>query len=304
MYTLDIFSCIVFNSVIRSREEQSNVRYPTELDDAFFDNTGYRTEPQSPADIASPSSNVSPDSWLHGYNITTDLWRLLEHVTMKLHSHTKKKRSFLEVATNFETSPAASTLQAEVDRIYYGLPHHFRVINDITGDQTKDRYGFQAANITATVQLLRMILLASEQNTIEQRCQVVSEVVNAFMRIPISYLRAISSPLLHHLGGIGSILGGVLEEPLVGYQYQQVRTVLLSLAQLLENLDLGIHSIKSAQKLRDLVIQIDDHMASRAGSGVTSATTFSGPQNQDLQLPQNFLTEWPWKTGFMQFSGT
>lgn len=304
MYTLDIFSCIVFNSVIRSREEQSSVRYTTELDDAYFDNAGYKHEPQSPVDVTSPSSNVSPDSWIHGWNITTDLWRLLEHVTMKLHSHTKKKRSFLEVATNFETSPSSVTLQAEVDRIYYGLPRHFREIKDRTGDQSKDRYGFQAANITATVQLLRMVLLASEQNTIEQRCQVVSEVVNAFMRIPTSYLRAISSPLLHHLRGIGSVLGGVLEESLADYQYQQVRTVLLSLAQLLENLDIGIHSIKSAQKLRALVVQIDQHMTSRRGSAASTATMYPDPRDRDLQLPQDFLSEWPWKTGFMHFPAT
>ncbi|KAK7189533.1 C6 transcription factor [Paraphaeosphaeria sporulosa] len=300
MYTLDIFSCIVFNSVIRSREEQSVVRYPTELDDACFDNTGYRTEPQSPVDAISPSSSSSPDSWVHGWNIVTDLWRLLEHVTMKLHSHTKKKRSFLEIAANFEASPPTSKLQAEVNRIYFGLPYHFREIKERTGDQAKDRYGFQAANITATVQLLRMVLLASEQNTIEQRCQVVSEVVNAFMRIPSSYLRAISSPLLHHLSGIGSVLGGVLGEPLLDYQYQQVRTVLLSLAQLLENLDIGIHSVKSAQKLRALVVQIDEHMASR-GSAVSPATMYMDPHNRDLQLPQDVLSEWPWKSGFMHF---
>ncbi|CAO2649927.1 Nn.00g012190.m01.CDS01 [Neocucurbitaria sp. VM-36] len=304
MYTLDIFSCIVFNSLIRTREEQSNVRYPTELDDAFFDNAGYRGEPQTPLDIASPSSNVSPDSWLHGYNITTDLWRLLEHVTVKLHSRKKRKRTFLEVANNFETSPSAGTLQAEADRIYFGLPHHFLIISEMTGDQTRDLFGFQAANITATAQLLRMVLLASEQNTVEQRCQVVSEVVDAFMRIPSSYLRAISCPLLHHLGGIGSVLGGVLEESLSSYQYQQVRTVLLSLAQLLENLDLGIHSVQSAEKLRGLVVQIDNHMASQEGSEETAATTFLGAHNQDLQLPPNFLTEWPWKTGFMQNSAT
>lgn len=303
MYTLDIFSCIVFNSLIRTREEQSNVRYPTELDDAFFDNTGYRGEPQSPASIASPSSNVSPDSWLHGYNITTDLWRLLEHVTIKLHSHKKKKRTFLQVATNFETSPSAGTLQAEADRIYFNLPHHFVIINEMTGDQGRDLYGFQAANITATAQLLRMVLLASEQNTVEQRCQVVSEVVDAFMQIPSSYLRAISCPLLHHLGGIGSVLGSVLEESLSSYQYQQVRTVLLSLAQLLENLDLGMHSVQTAEKLRGLVIQIDEHMASQVGNESSTSTTFLGTRNRD-HSPQNFLTEWSWKTGFMQCSAT
>lgn len=98
-----------------------------------------------------------------------------------------------------------------------------------------------------------MVLLASEDNTIEQRCGVVSSVVHEFMRIPIAYLRAISSPLLHHLGSIGAVLGGVLEEKLTNHQYQIVRTVLLSLAQLLENLDIGHHSIQAAEKLRDLV---------------------------------------------------
>jgi hypothetical protein len=145
-----------------------------------------------------------------------------------------------------------------------------------------------------------MVLLASEQNTVEQRCQVVSEVVNAFMRIPSSYLRAISSPLLHHLLGIGSVLGGVLEEPLSDYQYQQVRTVLLSLAQLLENLDIGIHSIRSAQKLRALVAQIDEHMTSHRSGDSTSAV-YPEPNSIDLQLPEGVLSEWPWKLGFMHF---
>lgn len=298
MYTLDIFSCIVFNSMIRSRDRQSNVRYPTEIDDAFFDDTGYRSEPRSPHNASSPSSVVSPDSWLHGYNIVTDLWRLLEYVTMRLHSHASEDRPFLEVTAHFGASPSATTLQAEIDRIYYRLPHHFLVIGEMTGDKIKDLYGFQAANITATVQLLRMALLASEENTIDQRCQVVSEVVDAFVQIPSSYLCAISSPLLHHLSGIGSILGGVLQESLSDYQYQQVRTVLLSLAQLLENLEVGAHSVQCAQKLRDLVLRIDDHMASRTGRGFVS--TEEVPVSPHVvQLPEDFLSEWPWKTSFV-----
>lgn len=292
MYTLDIFSSIVFNSMIRSREQQSNVRYPTELDDAFFDNTGYRRDSQLPVDCSSPSNHGSPESWLHGYNIITDLWRLIEHVTVKLHSHNRKRRSFLEVTANFETSPSTTILQAEIDRIYYNLPQHFLVTEQMSGDRTKDLYGFQAANITATVQLLRMVLLASEENTIEQRCQVVSEVVNAFMRIPTSYLLAISSPLLHHLRGIGSVLGGVLEESLTSYQYQQVRTVLLSLAQLLENLDLGDHSVESAQKLRNLVTRIDDHMALRTDGDPTAIDAVPISPISGLHLPQDFLVQW------------
>ncbi|KAH7357460.1 fungal-specific transcription factor domain-containing protein [Pyrenochaeta sp. MPI-SDFR-AT-0127] len=291
MYTLDIFFSVVFDSMARSREQQSNVRYPTELDDAFFDNTGYRGDYQSPINCSSPSNHVSPDSWLHGYNIITDLWRLIEHVTVKLQRHTKRKRSYLEITADFETFPSAATIQVEIDRIYYNLPRHFLVTEEMSGDRTKDLYGFQAANITATVQLLRMVLLASEENTVEQRCRVVSEVVNAFMQIPISYLRAISSPLLHHLRGIGSILGGVLEESLNSYQYQQVRTVLLSLAQLLENLDFGNHSVQSAQKLRDLVTRIDHHMALRVDKDSTASDALPFSPISGLQLPHDFLFE-------------
>jgi hypothetical protein len=143
-----------------------------------------------------------------------------------------------------------------------------------------------------------MVLLASEDNTIEERCQVVSEVVDAFMRIPIAYLRAISSPLLHHLGSIGSVLGGVLEEPLSEYQYQQVRTVLLSLAQLLENLDIGMHSLEAARKLRDLVVQINSYMARIQDSDEASPSwSFPDSHAHSLQVPQTLLTEWPFKMG-------
>lgn len=180
----------------------------------------------------------------------------------------------------------------------------------------RDYYGFQAANITATVQLLRMMLLASETNSIEQRCKVVSEVVDVFMRVPVAYLRAISSPLLHHLAGIGSVLGGVLVEPFNEYQYQEVRTVLLSLAQLLENLNHGIHSTKVVKKLRNLVLEIDGHMTSlqHQSAGVDASRAVVATEHSSLQvpnssnwegtepciqLPAGLLVDWPWKSGFM-----
>jgi len=180
----------------------------------------------------------------------------------------------------------------------------------------RDCYGFQAANITATVQLLRMMLLASKTNSIEQRCKVVSEVVDVFMRIPVAYLRAISSPLLHHLAGIGSVLGEVLGKPFNEYQYQEVRTVLLSLAQLLENLNHGLHSTEVVRKLRNLVLQIDAHMISvqHQAAGIDASSTIVAPElslqhvprssewgatEHCIQLPPDLLIDWPWKSGFM-----
>lgn len=180
---------------------------------------------------------------------------------------------------------------------------------------SSDRYGFQAANITATVQLLR-ILLFSSRGGIEDRCKIASEVVEAFSHIPVAYLRAISSPLFHHLAGIGTVLGSVFEEPITDMEYQQVRVVLLALAQLLENLDHCIHSTPSAERLRNLVAQIDGYMKSRSEqilrphdltsqhSGQTPDQVFSQPYGPEVpqtipsEFTSDFFEEWLWTSAF------
>ncbi len=158
------------------------------------------------------------------------------------------------------------------------------------------------------------MLFASGGGTVAERCKIASEVVDAFTRIPVAYLRAISSPLLHHLAGIGAILGSVLEEPLSDTAYQQVRVVLLSLAQLLENLDHGIHSAINAQRLRNLVAQIDVYwnQLQICPDGETSAhpiSTSQGyhtPQHTDAlrtipsRLTTNIFEDWPWSLDLMQ----
>jgi hypothetical protein len=131
-------------------------------------------------------------------------------------------------------------------------------------DNTEDRYSFQAANIAGTVQLLRKFLFSAGGATIEQRCQVASEVVQAFALVPVACLRAISAPLLHHLAGIGSILGFFLEEPLSGSIYAQVRSVLLSMVQLLSSIDSGCKfNTDASERLRSLANRIDDFMQAK-----------------------------------------
>jgi hypothetical protein len=159
-----------------------------------------------------------------------------------------------------------------------------------------------------------MMLFASGGGTIEERCKIASEVVNAFTRIPVAYLRAISSPLLHHLAGIGAILGSVLEEPLSDIAYQQVRVVLLSLAQLLENLDHGIHSAINAQRLRDLVAQIDGYWNQlRIRSEGEPSPQLNSPNQKyhglrhtdalrtiPSQLTTSIFEDWPWNLDLIQ----
>ncbi len=94
------------------------------------------------------------------------------------------------------------------------------------GGGLEDKFSFQAANITATLQLVRMILFTSEDATVDQKCAIARDLLDSFAKVPAFYLRAISSPLLHHLAGIGSILGSVIEGPISESSYMQVRHVL------------------------------------------------------------------------------
>jgi hypothetical protein len=85
--------------------------------------------------------------------------------------------------------------------LYEQLPPVFKTTQPLTGILEKDLFGFQAANIAASLQLVRMVLFTTENSTVDQKCQIASEVINGFASVPVAYLRAISSPLLHHLAG-------------------------------------------------------------------------------------------------------
>ncbi|ETN42793.1 uncharacterized protein HMPREF1541_01951 [Cyphellophora europaea CBS 101466] len=296
MYTFEIYVSIVWNSVTRVREQQVNVAYTTEIDDELFSDRGYSSTLRPLVDLRqSPTSRpgqVASTSWLCGWNFTTDLYRVLEHVIASFGNRKRHQGSFpMELFVN-RSATSISSVRDVVMQQYTNLPYCFKVVSQLTCDPASDRFGFQAANITATVQLLRMMLFASGGGSIEDRCKIASEVIDAFTQIPVAYLRAISSPLLHHLAGIGSILGSVFEEPMSEHAYEQVRVVLLALAQLLENLEHGIHATKSAQRLRDLVAQIDDYMNSQRDQS----------SNLPTKLANEIMDEWPWNLDFMQLA--
>ena len=80
--------------------------------------------------------------------------------------------------------------------LYSALPLQFRETLPVTGDPAKDLFGFQSANIQATLQLLRMVLFAAEDRGVERKCDVAGELLSVFSRVPVEYLKAISSPLV------------------------------------------------------------------------------------------------------------
>ncbi|KKY20804.1 putative c6 transcription factor [Phaeomoniella chlamydospora] len=270
MYTLNVYTSVIWAGIMRVREGQADVAYPTEVDDEMFDDNGIKpTEPTS-ATVSrqgSPTSANAPatkeNCWISGWNFTTDLYRILEHACNNFRSRRSRQHheTFLCDIFGDVNASQASVLQS-INTMYANLPPRFKHTNPINLDTTEDRFGFQAANITATMQLLRMVLFAVGGGTLDQKCQIASDVINSFLNIPIAYLRAISTPLLHHLAGIGQILGSVFEEPLCERDYMQVRTVLLSMAQLLANLDVGLSpDERASEKVRAQVARIDDYMA-------------------------------------------
>lgn len=300
IYTLDIYVSVCWGGVIRGREQQSNVSYPTEIDDDSFDDNGFSDPAALSLVVIGPSPSrdgvqVQSSSWLCGWNFITDLYRVLEHVITHLRDQRSRlhKRSFLHDIFQDQQAVSQASVRDRVMQMYINLPQCFKETQPITYVVKQDRFGFQAANITATIQLLRMALFTAAGASIEERCQIANEVLDAFISVPVSYLQAISSPLMHHLGGIGQILGSVLEERLSEPDYNRVRSVMLAMAQLLSNLE-GMHSSVSASaSLRTRVARIDEYMAGQRNAATQALQNMLPSLQQTLQARPDLTNTLP-----------
>jgi hypothetical protein len=205
------------------------VSFPSELDDDFFSDAGYNP-PTSHAPGLPSQAIINPLSWLHGWNFTTQLYRILEHAINDYHRRRPTIGPFSPSDLFGREMPHQSTVLNKVMSMHNELPPRFKETKMIPQNGKgglEDKFSFQAANITATLQLVRMILFTSEDATVDQKCAIARDLLDGFSKVPVFYLRAISSPLLHHLAGIGSILGSVIEGPISESSYLQVRQVLL-----------------------------------------------------------------------------
>lgn len=317
MYNLDVLAAVVFNGVLKFQETSANVRYPTEVDDEMITSTTCSPDPKG--------------NWLRGWNVTTDLYRILEHTIKQVRSrHQGLKTDRAPVVHLFGPERFNSALVMEgIIRLYSNLPARFKDYSvPVTGNTVEDIYGFQAANIQATFQLARMTLSSIDtDNDVHQKCTVAEDLLSAMHSICPRFLTVISTPLVYHLGGIGHILAGVMEGSLTEASYQRVRTLLVSLSDLLENLESGLQPTAGASKgLRAQIAKIDAHMrtqrsSSSYASSVVSppAMTVSYPPGQrtvftpqqppighafnglpvntsvgQFQVPQEVVGAWPW----------
>lgn len=250
MYQLDIYISCVFHGMPRVLETSANVNYPMEIVDEELGTT----------EVPSPSS---PTTWLRGFNFTVDLYRILAHTLQRV-SSTEQRRDRAPVYRMFMNDGFSSAqIMEHVMSFYYQQPAEFRKFDiPVTGDRGTDIFGFQVANIQATLQLVRITLMESDSRCDgQQKCNIVHDVLTTFREINTHYLKAISTPLVYHLGRIGHILASVYQGPLTDELYNRARQLLTSLADLLEDLESGLQPTAGASKeLREQIDRIDKHM--------------------------------------------
>ncbi|KAL5334130.1 fungal-specific transcription factor domain-containing protein [Aspergillus crustosus] len=327
IYTLDVYSSIVWGRVIRHREAQSNVRYPGEVKDEFIAKNELGV---SPASVEHTGAIAPQVNWITGWNFTTDMYRILEHALDSQRQRQPPNNGLTDVCSLFRPAQAAgSWLMDRVLTMYAALPPQFRETPPVTGDLAHDIFGFQSANIQATLQLLRMVLSSNEDQGVNEKCDVAGQVLSVFSNVPIEYLNAISSPLLHHLGGIGYILGSVMEGSLSEHSYQRVHTLLLQMANLLHRLESGLcRSTGTSERLKAQVNRIDEYMSTKRSTPslpalprppmilnpvdaqgnlvspvyqqtlapIQARSPMGGLEDQiaHFQLPPELLDDWPW----------
>ena len=307
-YTLDIFSSIVWGGFAKSREACFNVCYPIDSDDH-----------DSPDQITPSTTGISEyPGWIKGWNFITDLYRILEHAVDRLgYLRNPVQRTPPVLAYTEQKSQSQASVLDNIMALYEQLPPVFKTTQPLTGNLQTDLFGFQAANIAASLQLVRMVLLTTENSNVDQKCQIASEVINGFARVPVAYLRAISAPLLHHLAGIGSILGSVFENGLTDSSYKRVRLVLLDLANLLANLEVDLYcKAGTSDSLRAQVSRIDEFMKVQRSDNVTGVTESMSPwapnghtlppqhprrhhlaaheDSPQIQFPPELFENWSW----------
>ncbi|KAL9092228.1 MAG: hypothetical protein Q9159_000987 [Coniocarpon cinnabarinum] len=221
MYTLDVLSATCFGTPVPGREDQIQVHYPREYNDEQLESMAAT-----------------------GWDDETSTEISSEPADMKPGS----------------TWVQDHMLQAVLDS-HESLSPVFKTIPHITFDQSQDIFGFQAANIAATMQLVRIALHSPSIASVTQRCHIITEVVQTFIQVPLGFLKAISAPLIFHLGGIGLLLECSVETTpypdLLRY-----RVVLTGLADLISYLGKGtLIGDGPAEQVRGQIAAVESRMA-------------------------------------------
>lgn len=124
----------------------------------MFSSKGISNVPYSPTarriNYFSKPATTDTSSWLHGWNFTTELYRILEHAIDEFHRRRPQNIGPFSPSDLFhQSAPPQSVVLEKVILMYQNLPGTFKETRGVVGEMTADRYSFQAANITATLQV-------------------------------------------------------------------------------------------------------------------------------------------------------
>ncbi|BEJ00412.1 hypothetical protein CcaverHIS631_0502690 [Cutaneotrichosporon cavernicola] len=249
-YQTDYYTSTTLGLPPKHREARARVKYPAEADDDNVHDTG----------VSLPLGHVS---FMRGWNVCTDLYRIIEHVYDNLRADTTDEddedsvTGFLVRANRIDSHAAHKLLT----RLVGDLPPELRRVKPMTGDIDIDRLGFVATNIMITGQTLKMMLALCDGSSVHHRCAIASELLDELATLPTSYLQASSSTTLQHLAHVGHLLSGIIDGPLPTWTYLQVRNILLVLSEFIATLEAGRTAPWDlATKLREQIQRIDENM--------------------------------------------
>lgn len=136
-----MYVAVTWGVTIRQRESETTVLYPAEVtDDDEIHADGIKMGEGNSA----YGSNISH---MRGWNFTTDLYRVLEHAVAAYRARRRGSEPDPcgAVSALYRDSPGRSSAEvlAVIRGLHAGLPPQFRVVEPLTGDPRKDRFGFQ-----------------------------------------------------------------------------------------------------------------------------------------------------------------
>ncbi|OCF45229.1 hypothetical protein I317_00751 [Kwoniella heveanensis CBS 569] len=274
-YQMDVYCATTWGGIIRHRESQITVLYPSEV---------YSDEDITPDGILAADPD-RPVSFMRGWNFVSDLYRILEHALSQMRTRHQVHEGGNPMAMLFASrkiernaGPGPDEILNVVETLFDALPEQFKGVKEMTGNAEKDRYGFQAANILITLQTVKMVMAGMAEWSVEQRCAIAGELLDSLSALPKAYIRASSSPMLHHLAGVGHLLAGIINSPLSPSTYLRVRDVLLTMADVLSSLEVHLScAVGIALRLREQVDRIDRYMVS-ATEHLDAWSTGVGPR--------------------------
>ncbi|KAI8163309.1 hypothetical protein K4K49_013119 [Colletotrichum sp. SAR 10_70] len=193
MYRLEVHSALIQGHVIRCPELQCGVAYPVHVGlSGVLDPTGAtvgQTRGHSKPEI------FFPGSWLTGWNYITDLYRMLEHVIVRMRKqrvqavHTDRHDNDMDILL-----PSIQEMLDNVLNRKLQLPLYASQAFPSSNNREENLCGFQVANIACTYQLTRMAHFAC-LNQFDDACNAAIDLIDEITKVPPEYLRAIGHPM-------------------------------------------------------------------------------------------------------------